>query len=201
MASLTAPFGRPTRIASAPFRVGHKPYPAGYGFPSPFGSRRSLLDPSLSRWGFGPRPRGRLAAGHAPADPIGVYTFRMGRSGRGGCLLYAEVFGVLEPGPTTNPGANVTTHHRFDRAFGDLLLFRRVDEDSLISSPVRPSPDPVRPPDSGSPWTSPAASHRSLPILHAPDGDGIEHYPGSLLFEPLPTCDLVSHQPSRVYRL
>ena len=29
--------------------------------------------------------------------------------------------------------------------------------------------------------------------LHAPDGDGIEHYPGSLLFEPLPSCDLVSH--------
>src|SRR5215217_1133749 len=47
-------------------------------------------------------------------------------------------------------------------------------------SPVRPSPDPVRPPGSGSPWTFPAASHRSLPILHAPDGDGIEHYPGSI---------------------
>ena len=48
-------------------------------------------------------------------------------------------------------------------------------------SPVRPSPDPVRPPDSGSSWTSPAASNRSLPILHALDGDGIEHHPGSVL--------------------
>jgi hypothetical protein len=47
-------------------------------------------------------------------------------------------------------------------------------------SPVRPSPDPVCPPGSGSSWTSPAASHRSLPILHAPDGDGIEHYSGPL---------------------
>ncbi len=28
--------------------------------------------------------------------------------------------------------------------------------------------------------------------LHAPDGDGIEHYPGSIL-EPLLSCDLVSH--------
>jgi hypothetical protein len=48
-------------------------------------------------------------------------------------------------------------------------------------SPVRPSPDPVCSPGSGSSWTSPAASHRWLPILHAPDGDGIEHYPGSVL--------------------
>jgi hypothetical protein len=32
-------------------------------------------------------------------------------------------------------------------------------------SPVRPSPDPVCSPGSSSPWTSPAASHRSLPIL------------------------------------
>jgi hypothetical protein len=77
--------------------------------------------------------------------------------------------------------------------FDDLLLFRRVDEDSLVRSPVRPSPDPVCSPGSGSSWTSPAASHRSLPILHAPDGDGIEHYPGSVFFEPLPSCDLVSH--------
>jgi hypothetical protein len=36
---------------------------------------------------------------------------------------------------------------------------------------------PVR----ASPWISPAASRRSLAILHAPDGDGIEHYPGSVL--------------------
>ena len=64
--------------------------------------------------------------------------------------------------------------------FDDLLLFRRVDKDSLVRSPVRPSPDPVCSPGSSSPWTSPAASHRSLPILHAPDGDGIEHYPGSI---------------------
>ena len=61
-------------------------------------------------------------------------------------------------------------------------------------SPVRPSPDPVCPPGSGSPWTSPAASHASVTsFAHAPDGDGIEHYPGSVLFEPLPSCDLVSH--------
>jgi hypothetical protein len=50
-----------------------------------------------------------------------------------------------------------------------------------LRSPVRPSPDPVCPPGSGSPWTSPAASHRPLPILHAPDGDRIEHHPGSVL--------------------
>src|SRR5215217_8876962 len=46
LASLTSPLGRLTRIASAPFQVGRKPYPAGYGFPSPFsraGIRFSIL--------------------------------------------------------------------------------------------------------------------------------------------------------------
>src|ERR687895_1810773 len=46
--SVTVSFGRLTRIASAPFQVRHRPYPAGYGFPSPFSCRHSLLDPSLS---------------------------------------------------------------------------------------------------------------------------------------------------------
>ena len=52
---------RLTRPTSAPFRVGQRPYPAGYperpleersprpGFPTPFGRRHSLLGPSHSR--------------------------------------------------------------------------------------------------------------------------------------------------------
>ena len=52
---------RLTRPTSAPFRVGQRPYPAGYpgrpleersprpGFPTPFGCRHSLLGPSHSR--------------------------------------------------------------------------------------------------------------------------------------------------------
>jgi hypothetical protein len=107
-------------IASAPFQVGHysRLYPAGYGYPLSFGSRHSLLDPSLSRWGFGPssqsaycrslkplsdRPHRDL---HVPHEEDAV---------RSGCLLYAEVFGVLKPESTTNSGANATTHHRLNQ--------------------------------------------------------------------------------------
>ena len=45
------------RVSTLSDRALREPYPAGYGFPSPFGSRHSLLDPSLSRWGFGPSSR------------------------------------------------------------------------------------------------------------------------------------------------
>jgi hypothetical protein len=66
------------------------PYPAGYGFPLPFDCRHSLLDPSLSRWRFGPSLR--LAYCQRTADSIGVYTFRMREIRFGVGLSYA-------PGP------------------------------------------------------------------------------------------------------
>jgi hypothetical protein len=185
LASVTLPFRRPTRIASAPFRVGHKPYPAGYGFPWPFGSRHSLLDPSLSRWGSGPSSQSAYC--HSPKllsdrPHRGLHVPHEGDVCAVGVgASYTPRSTVFMPEPITNSGPNATSHHRLNQAFDDLLLFRRVDEDSLVHSPVRTSPDPVCPPGSGSPWISPAASHRSLPILHAPDGDGIEHYPGSVL--------------------
>ena len=69
------------------------PYPAGYDFPLPFGSRHSLLDPSHSRWRFGPSSRsaycrriGRLHRGlHVPHE---------GDALRGGSLLCAGAAGV-----------------------------------------------------------------------------------------------------------
>ena len=82
--------------------------------------------------------------------------------GRGGCLLYAEVFGVLKPEPTTNSGANATTHHRLNQGISMTSCSFDASQKIHSRSPVRPSPDPVCSPGSGSPWTSPAASHASV---------------------------------------
>ena len=49
------------------------PYPAGYGFPVPFGGWPSLLKPSLSRYGYVPP---LPLAYWLPPDRIGVITFR-----------------------------------------------------------------------------------------------------------------------------
>jgi hypothetical protein len=142
--------------------------------------------------------RSAYCLGHTPADPIGVCTFRMRK--RSVCAVGVGASFTPRSSVFIKAGVVHELRSECDHSsssqpgnFDDLLLFRRVDEDSLVRSPVRPSPDPVCSPGSGSSWTSPAASHRSLPILHAPDGDGIEHYPGSVFFEPLPSCDLVSH--------
>jgi hypothetical protein len=101
--------------------------------------------------------------------------------GRGGCLLYAEINGVLKPEPITNSGSSATTHHRLNQ--GISMTCSSFDASQKIHLYVHPSDlrlirfaRPVR----ASPWISPAASRRSLAILHAPDGDGIEHYPGSI---------------------
>jgi hypothetical protein len=116
--------------------------------------------------------------------------------GRGGCLLYAEVFGVLKPESSTNSGANATTHHRLNQVISMTCCSFDASTKIHSRSPVRPSPDPVCSPGSGSSWTSPAASHRSLAILHALDGDGIEHYPGSIEdhFSHATSCRTGHHQ-------
>jgi hypothetical protein len=93
------------------------------------GLRFSILPSPAGDLGL---PHGRLTAGVCPADPIGVYTFRMRKMcDRGGCLLYAEIFGV-------HAGADHKLRTECDRSsssqpgnFDDLFLFRRVDEDSL----------------------------------------------------------------------
>src|SRR4051794_33818133 len=50
----------------------NRPYPAGYGFPSPFGRRLSLPLTSFVRWGFVPSLR---LAYRRPPDPIGFTVF------------------------------------------------------------------------------------------------------------------------------
>jgi len=61
-------------------------YPAGYGFPVPFGCRRSLLAPSCARCGLGPLLR--WGYWMAP-DHNGVTTFRIGKMRRASWPLYA----------------------------------------------------------------------------------------------------------------
>lgn len=111
-------------------------------------------------------PRGRFIATLCQADLIGVYAFRMRKMRSRGCLLYAEIFGVLEPDPTTSSD-RVQSHSSSSQPahFDDLFSF---DASTKIHfrSPVRPSPDPALPPGSSIyPRTSPTASFGSLPIL------------------------------------
>jgi len=61
-------------------------YPAGYGFPVPFGGRRSLLEPSCARCGLGPLLR--WGYWRVP-DHNGVTTFRIGKMRRVSWPLYA----------------------------------------------------------------------------------------------------------------
>ncbi len=63
------------RTTSAPFQAGYQPYPAGYGFPLPFGCRHSLLGSVLRLLGSSAAVAVGLPA--LPLDPIRVVTFRM----------------------------------------------------------------------------------------------------------------------------
>jgi hypothetical protein len=71
--------------------------------------------------------------------------------GRSGCLLYAEVFGVLKPEPITNSGASATTHHRLNQCISMTSSSFDASQEIHSRSPVRPSPDPGSPPGSGVP--------------------------------------------------
>src|SRR5262245_4774166 len=55
--SPSGPLRSVTCRKSAPFRAGQAAYPAGYGFPLPFGCRRSLPPTSLTRRGIRPPSR------------------------------------------------------------------------------------------------------------------------------------------------
>jgi len=96
---------------------------------------------------------------------------------------YTPRSSVFTSEPTTDSGPSAISHHRLNQ--GISMTYSSFDASTEIHSrsPVRPSPDPGLPPGSGtSPWTSPAASHASVTgSTHAPDSDGIEHYPGFVL--------------------
>src|SRR5215207_10025644 len=145
------------------------------------GLRFSILPSPTGDLGL---PPGRLTAGVCPADPIGVYTFRMRKKmcGRGGCLLYAEIFGVLKPEPTTSSEPSAISHHRLNQEISMTYFSFDASMKIHFRSPVRPSPDPGLPPGSGIPLDfSDGFAQIVTDPLHAPDGDGIEHYPGFIL--------------------
>ena len=171
------------------------PYPAGYGFPLPFsraGIRFSILPSPAGDLGL---PRGRLTARVFPADPIGVYTFRMRKvCGRGGCLLYAEIFGVHVGVDHRLRTECDRIHHRLNQGISMTLLSFDASTEIHSRSPVRPSPDPVCPPGSG---IYPLGLLRRLRTGRYQSrtrrmATGSNTIPGSS-FEPLPSCDLVSH--------
>src|SRR5205085_1568817 len=67
LATVTASFGSLTRPTSAGFRRGQTPYPAGYGFPLPFGRWRWLLGPSSPAGGCALLASGLPAWGRTPS--------------------------------------------------------------------------------------------------------------------------------------
>jgi hypothetical protein len=116
-------------------------------------------------------------------DPIGVYTFRM----REVCAVgvgasYTPRSTVFMPEPITNSGPNAITHHRLNQ--GISMTCCSFDASTKIHLYVHPSDlrlvrfaRPVRAP------LGFLRRLRTLPLLaaHTSDGDGIEHYPGSVL--------------------
>jgi hypothetical protein len=88
-------------------------YPAGYGFPSPFGCRHSLFDPSFSRWGVLPssqsayyRVSGRPHRGfHVPheGDLVGMDAF------------FTPGPSVFMPGQEGIPGPITIQYRRINR--------------------------------------------------------------------------------------
>jgi hypothetical protein len=159
------------------------PYPAGYGFPLPLGCRHSLLDPSHSRWRFGPSLRsaycrlaGRLHRGlHVPHE---------GDTFRGGCLLCAGATGVraedyaipqtrCDPISAYQPrvlltSPNDTYIQRFTFVHPSELRLARVA--CLVQTRLG---------HFGQLHTGP------LPAPHVPDGDRVEHYSELSITTPL----------------
>src|SRR5215213_1202497 len=118
--------------------------------------------------------------------------------GRGGCLLYAEINGVLKPESSTNSGAHVISHHRLNQVIS--MTCCSFDASTKIHLTVHPSylqlirfARLVR----ASPWTSPAASHTSVTGC-ARAGWRRDRTLSRVHSRPLPSCDLVSHWTSPV---
>jgi len=160
------------------------PYPAGYGFPWPFGRAGIRFSILPSPAGDLDLPRGRLTAGvcscrphralHVPheGDAVGVgasFTPRSTVFIKAGVVH--ELRSACDQSSPSQPGLSMTCCS-FDASQKiHLIVHPSYLHLIRVSRLVRASP-----------WTSPAASHTSVTsFAHAPDGDGIEHYPGSVL--------------------
>src|SRR5215208_5055391 len=118
--------------------------------------------------------------------------------GRGGCLLYAEINGVLKPESSTNSGAHVISHHRLNQVISMTCCSFDASTKIHSRSPVLPSPDPVCPPGSGFPLDfSGGFAHIRYRLRTRRMATGPNTIPGPY-FGPLLSCDLVSHWTSSV---
>ncbi len=156
---------RLTRFPSAPFQVRQdavsgrlsvggrrRSRPHRPGFPSPFGHRHSLLEPSRARWGVGPSSRSAYHGG--PWTPSGLSRCAWVRHDRVGRPLNPADGGVvpagapLHPAPAASqrPSVNpATTTHRRDSSS------RGINKGSRRSS-LRSSPHPWLPDGTGALW-------------------------------------------------
>ncbi len=83
--------------------------------------------------------------------------------------------------PTTDSGPNAIAFIIVSTKLSMTYSSFDVSTEIHSRSPVRPSPDPGLPPGSGIPLDfSGGFAQIVTDSLHAPDGDGIEHYPGFL---------------------
>ena len=95
--------------------------------------------------------------------------------------------------PITNSGANATSHHRLNQSISMTLSSFDASQKIHSRSPVRPSPDPGLPPGSGIPLDFSGGFARLRCQLRTRRmATGSNTIPGPI-FEPLPSCGLVSH--------
>src|SRR4029077_15539319 len=122
------------------------PYPAGYGFPSPFGCWPSLLGPSFPAWGLRPSyvgPTGR------PPDRNGVSTFRTEEVRPGWMPSLLRNLGALD--------ADIAVLHPWSNIAASAIFRRRpsLTEPQRWFTCVHPSGLPLarhNPYGSGLPW-------------------------------------------------
>jgi hypothetical protein len=160
-----------------------RPYPPGYGFPTPFGWRPSLLGPSGTRCGIEPSFRRSSGLLDRSPDHNGIAAFRTSEI-RSGWVLPV----LRGPGVLARDGRVPVSRQEYR----ELLLFDPTspskpsiaaticDEASSevhLHSPVRPSPRPVRLDGSGSPWASPLCSRTLCYLALA----GVRDWPGHWL--------------------
>ena len=139
---------------------GQTPYPAGYGFPSPFGCWPSLLGPSFPAAEFRPScvgPTGR------PPDSNGVSTFRTEEMRSGGMpsLLRGRLVSSHDCSTASRFNAGQEGLHPLaqHRRISHLATTKVNGASTMVTwrSSLRSSPSPAFPYGSGLPWTFPLA--------------------------------------------
>jgi hypothetical protein len=140
------------------------PYPAGYGFPVPFGCRPSLLGPSSSHRRLGHSLRSADSAYRPPRRlRWGSHVPHEGSNGWGGCLLYSGV-AVSAHGARRHPmslaqqflSLCLTHHCRLCQPSFRQPAYYGASSKVHGCSSFQPFPCPVGSDGSTAPWASPS---------------------------------------------